>query len=1560
MRATDNIAEWIKIGSLDRLSFVGRDVICYSSGCFINFLNIYTGEEHKLACNSHHLNGDGVRIVRGHRSLYTFAYAENGGDAAIYVKNYPGFEAIAKFTLDGPPEGYSNMSFSESSILVTVGDIPDFTISVYNWRTNEKLGEFKNKLTLENQIVRCNWTKPIYMTQLMAVIATKKVKMPNKKDLKPFSDLVWTPEGGMFVVDTKGCVYMLNDEVSLDVVIEEDLEGDIIPSLCNYKGGIVVNGPNNEIRHYKKAGEWVCDWTIPLNVSIKNMYGNRAEYLIGITNNDKIVKISNTNNEITYLKESESNFNDICLIYPTGEHVVALRGNKDLTVYETATGKMVSNLQLKGKALAIAENPEFPYVAVGYSNGVLELISAYKPAKLSLMASFNLTSNPISSLQFFEQGRVLVTGYLDVGEFFLIEGLPGTEMKVITTIYANKQIVDYMLVASKHCYRLFLLPVTTKYMASNKIIRYCIIDTGNINIKEYTMEDDNALYYRIIPLTDSNRDRNFYMLPYKARSIHVLETKRGDPLARLVQEIKTGHLLRRFNFRMTKLHALTWGYDGFIIARDSKFEQNVGMAIAHHRYQGGVKKAYVDPLGKYIVSLGVEGTMVCTSIVANKIDEGLKNKLYELKDSVKYAVMFKRPTIGFKPEKRFHGKTWLEVQRALNIEKEEEICKEEKDDIKKELKEIKSILKHLVTKNIEGPDNERLDMLEFYLDTALYNNKRDQNKSDCKNAETYLKALIEAQDEVSNHLMKNYWEPMDIRGKKACGIFSKSEIGNYVLLPTNQEQLRRTVWIAEQRKVEQFLSKDTFEPWMMVPKEELLEQFQQVPKIETEDYGKLELQQKSIVMERMSQISEDTQIALAGTIAQLYIDRSLGHYKQNQIVSYYQCDIEQRITEIDALKLKKYFNAIFEDLMNQKKREMSLVTERNARLRVIISEMNYFSEKKICMDIIDPEWDDSEDPERITKVFDNELTITPYISPSEQAILDAKAAEEERIRLALLADDFRERALMAMMNGVLEVRWEDELKKDVPIPKCMLEKEPEKYNEEDLRAIRDYEEKVIFLNSERERYKNLLDVEFTKLTTMSRDSIRKFNQKVKDTEEIKMHIDSALNQDNLRINRIRWHEFTRCLHHKKEHEIREKIVQVEGSIRKIPKLMEALNERTEACRLNLDNVDAKERALEKAFKKDLHSASPVVQEQAAKLYRKRPKTSFRQVFSVVLLELARCIVTGGSSLILTSDCYDYMKALDQLDQYVGVPPNIDEPTYNLICKHRRLRIEFEIKVRAYQFQIYDCDITVATFQKRLAKFKENLSKLFANLEEARAEYVNLIHNIQTQVVLRRGLVEIPLDGQLENFDSAMIILKKEVEDINQHILAAGKRKLDVIKKNMGFRRNIMAVEWEHKRLRMIINDLIDQIADIEAVQLTKEMQHYLKCKRLGRKIDAVSFENEVELMAASFENRLKEKKEKYANVKKQIQSFKAQNAALDQKITDMNIDVCFLNIQKDQDLDDNHKKALQTRMDILLKRNCLSQQIQKNHSEILVLQTELELLRLKTYPTFKYKLLCDT
>jgi hypothetical protein len=45
-----------------------------------------------------------------------------------------------------------------------------------------------------------------------------------------------------------------------------------------------------------------------------------------------------------------------------------------------------------------------------------------------------------------------------------------------------------------------------------------------------------------------------------------------------------------------------------------------------------------------------------------------------------------------------------------------------------------------------------------------------------------------------------------------------------------------------------------------------------------------------------------------------------------------------------------------------------------------------------------------------------------------------------------------------------------------------LEKNPDDYNKEDLKIIKDYEERVAFYLSEREHYRKMLETEFQKLS----------------------------------------------------------------------------------------------------------------------------------------------------------------------------------------------------------------------------------------------------------------------------------------------------------------------------------------------------------------------------------------------------------------------------------------------------------------------------------------------
>lgn len=59
---------------------------------------------------------------------------------------------------------------------------------------------------------------------------------------------------------------------------------------------------------------------------------------------------------------------------------------------------------------------------------------------------------------------------------------------------------------------------------------------------------------------------------------------------------------------------------------------------------------------------------------------------------------------------------------------------------------------------------------------------------------------------------------------------------------------------------------------------------------------------------------------------------------------------------MDVIKLKQTYNKCFLNTRALNEREMYNIQERNARLRHIISEYNYFSTKKMNIHIPDPEW----------------------------------------------------------------------------------------------------------------------------------------------------------------------------------------------------------------------------------------------------------------------------------------------------------------------------------------------------------------------------------------------------------------------------------------------------------------------------------------------------------------------------------------------------------------------------------------------------------------------------
>jgi hypothetical protein len=74
----------------------------------------------------------------------------------------------------------------------------------------------------------------------------------------------------------------------------------------------------------------------------------------------------------------------------------------------------------------------------------------------------------------------------------------------------------------------------------------------------------------------------------------------------------SGHQLRKYGMKVTEHNILTYGLDGMAILRSVETNACIVCVIPHHRMDLGIKTAIASPLNTYIISLGQDGSMVCT------------------------------------------------------------------------------------------------------------------------------------------------------------------------------------------------------------------------------------------------------------------------------------------------------------------------------------------------------------------------------------------------------------------------------------------------------------------------------------------------------------------------------------------------------------------------------------------------------------------------------------------------------------------------------------------------------------------------------------------------------------------------------------------------------------------------------------------------------------------------------------------------------------------------------------------------------------------------------------
>lgn len=120
-----------------------------------------------------------------------------------------------------------------------------------------------------------------------------------------------------------------------------------------------------------------------------------------------------------------------------------------------------------------------------------------------------------------------------------------------------------------------------------------------------------------------------------------------EPGAKLVNKVNTGHQMCKISLFTHQDKLLSFGFDGLVIKHSRTTFIMKGVIMPHHRRDGGVIKAYITPLKKYIVSMGRDNNIVCTELTDVVVDQEKEQELLDLMQSDKFLWMFTHPTYGF-------------------------------------------------------------------------------------------------------------------------------------------------------------------------------------------------------------------------------------------------------------------------------------------------------------------------------------------------------------------------------------------------------------------------------------------------------------------------------------------------------------------------------------------------------------------------------------------------------------------------------------------------------------------------------------------------------------------------------------------------------------------------------------------------------------------------------------------------------------------------------------------------------------------------------------------------
>ncbi|KAG8578874.1 hypothetical protein GDO81_010648 [Engystomops pustulosus] len=1124
-----------------------------------------------------------------------------------------------------------------------------------------------------------------------------------------------------------------------------------------------------------------------------------------------------------------------------------------LQFWSLEDGASLSSLQIDIEATCLACCPSSHYAVVGSSSGHVFFLDAVKVNTPRIIARKRLYHVPVLHLHFDLKGNVLLTGAAD-GHIFILDARPSNSFQVLGYTVVGGDILSLSLLSSMDSQQIKVLtlvcPMGEKEVEEDEggsqlegfSIPLKILQSPTEYIDQRGMFKDSMIHkyqYKLeqplfSAVLGSNgnavygycRDSPFInkiLLPKETPS-DMVTVLAADKKVRGSQ-LGPGYLWMSPHHKWLSVSAA----DGILYLRDSFNMETFAQVCCHSYLTGGIGSMAFSLDGHTLLTTGVQdGSVVCLTWRHNgnnlvneafeygrtlsislkdtifAEDEALRKMALWSKDSASSLVQDKegsRPSVEVTEQDDTYisssrtqspDPTWLDHKFDEARKEEEKKYADQKKSLKNGIKELRQKIQAMMRENESLPDIEKLDQQEFNLDTEEQERLQAESEQEVERVRREIELENLSKQYLREIIKQECWDSMSVKGRSVMSFHTEHEVANYPLKERTAKEVEEIARVLNVKKTESIDLKI---------RKEIVEVQAKVGSEEEEE------------VEEETEKSHDT-TSLIGSLSDQYGGDTSNLYSQLEMHSR-----EEKINQIILLKdiifnVKTAFNKEFDVVYRQKEQEVSRVNERNQRILEIMSELN-IQEK-----LIEPKFTDNEKPERALTVDDSEIKVEKYLTPEQKIKAEQQAKQEEEKRLAAQEDNAKQRALTDMMGGVLEVKKEDILRMEVPQPSFVSKAETE-WTEDEKKQFKDYDKKCKDLSEEKEKYRKILEAEMKKIQVSIMETTVAFDEILTKLFEKKVKCEMVIYQEELKISNLLFSILI-------EEEINIRAAQLNQVMDKKRKLknqtadlVKTFKAAVESFRESYDDLVAEDKLLDRGFKKEFSDVPAHLVDQLYKLYRKRPRV---QRLRTQTESEAPFGDRPGSGKAHKDSLLQLMKAMDELDAPEHMPEGLDLPVWERFCLSRRSKMEYEQQVKRKALVLAEMQEFLHKRIEEDEKTRQDIEDIMQELNILRNEKMKFQLDLTVQFILKQGQVEVENTDLIPNYTDAILLHRSVIEDLNNNIRGLGEQKIASMMESKDFRKGIFQLEWEHKKIRMEMEDLKKKSRDITMLRVTKEIQ----------------------------------------------------------------------------------------------------------------------------------------